>query len=84
MVLDQNRPFARLIECSDVFLVYLATYFQLRRFCNFELENDAELENMQHKVVTRRNLTIFLAFLKKLLKVHIKVTGPGSELPKYD
>lgn len=78
MVLDQNRPFARLIECSDVFLVYLATYFQLRRFCSFELEN------MQHKAVTRRNLTIFLVFLKKLLKVHIKVTGPGSELPKYD
>jgi hypothetical protein len=54
----------------------LATYFQLRKLCRFELENDAELENMQHKAVTRYNLSIFVVFLKKLLKVHIKVPAP--------
>jgi len=75
MILDQNRPVARLIECSDLFLVYIATSFQLRKLHSFELENDAELENMQHKVVTRHNVSIFLVFLKKWLKIHIKVTG---------
>jgi hypothetical protein len=75
MILDQNRSIARLIECSDIFLVYLATSFQLRKLCSFELENDAELEHMQHKAVTRHNLSIFLVILKKFLKVHINVTG---------
>jgi len=74
MILDQNRAVARLIECSDLFLLYLETSFQQRKLC-FELENDAELEHMQHKAVTRHNLSSFLVFLKKLLKIHIKVTG---------
>jgi hypothetical protein len=58
MILHQNRPVARLIECSDFFLVYLATSTQLRKLCSFELENDAELEIMQHKAVTRHNLSM--------------------------
>jgi hypothetical protein len=57
MILDQNRPVARLIECSDLFLVYLATSFQLHKLRSFELENDAELENMQHKTITRHNIS---------------------------
>ena len=49
MILDQNRPLALLIECSDIFLVYLATSFQPRKLCSFERETDAELENMHIK-----------------------------------
>jgi hypothetical protein len=75
MMLDQNRPVACLRKCSNLLLVHIATSFQVRKLCSFKLESDAELESMQEKAVTGHNLSIFIVFLKKSLKVHIKVTG---------